>query len=101
MEKSISATEARIHFGEMMQRVSEGQQAIIVERNGRPQIVMISIDEYERLKAAGQARDSWWDQLRQVRENIAGELAGRELPAAEEIIRQMREERDVQLFDMH
>lgn len=100
MEKTVSATEARINFGKMMRRVAEEQQAIIVERSGQPQIVLISIAEYERLKAAGLPRESWQDQLRQVREKIAAEREGRELPPADEIIRQMREERDAQLLDM-
>lgn len=100
MEKTVSATEARINFGKMMRRVAEEQQAIIVERSGQPQIVLISIAEYERLKAASLPRDSWQDQLRQVREKIAAEREGRELPLADEIIHQMREERDAQLLDM-
>ena len=101
MERTVSATEARINFGKMMRKVSEEQQAIIVERSGQPQIVLISIAEYERLKAAGQSRDSWRDQLLEVREDIAAELAGRELPPADEVIQQMREERDAQLLDLH
>jgi len=100
MEEVVSATEARIHFGQMMRRVTEERQAIIVERSGQPQIVLISIEEYERLKAASLPHTSWWEQLHQVRENVAAELAGRELPPADEIIRQMREERDAELLDL-
>jgi prevent-host-death family protein len=100
MEEVVSATEARIHFGQMMRRVSEEQQAIIVERSGQPQIVLISIEEYERLKAASLTHNPWWDHLHQVREKVAAELAGRELPPADEIIRQMREERDAELLDL-
>ena len=100
MERIVSATEARINFGKMMRKVSEEQQTIIVERSGKPQIVLLSIAEYERLKAAGQYRDSWWDQLLQAREHIAAELAGRELPPADELIQQMREERDAELLDL-
>lgn len=101
MKKVVSATEARIHFGQMMRQVTEEQQTIVVERSGQPQIVIISVVEYERLKAAGSAQASWWDQLRLVREKVTAELAGRELPPADEIIRQMREERDAQLLDLH
>ncbi len=100
MEEVVSATEARVHFGRMMRRVSEEQQAIIVERSGQPQIVLISIEEYERLKAAGPAHNPWWDQLHQARERVAAELAGRELPPADDVIRQMREERDAELLDL-
>lgn len=100
MEKVVSATEARIHFGQMMRRVTEEKQAIIVERSGQPQIVMISVEAYERLLAASLTRHTWWDQLHQVRERIAADLAGRTLPPVDETIRQMREERDAELLDM-
>ena len=30
MEQVISATEARVHFGELLRRVAEGRQAVIV-----------------------------------------------------------------------
>jgi prevent-host-death family protein len=101
MEKVVSATEARIHFGQMMRRVTEEQQAIIVERSGQPQIVLISIEQYERLKAASLPPRSWWDQVHQAREIVAADLAGREMSPADEIIRQMREERDAELLDLH
>ena len=100
MEKIVSATEARIHFGQMMQRVTEEQQAIIVEKSGQPQIVLISISEYERMKAAAQP-PTWLDQLLQVREQVASEIGDRKLPAADDIIHQMREERSAQLLDLH
>jgi prevent-host-death family protein len=100
MEKVVSATEARVHFGEMMRRVVEDQQIIVVERSGQPQMVLLSVSDYERLKAAGASDAFWLDQLHQARETIAAELAGRPLPPAEEIIRQMREERDARLVDL-
>lgn len=100
MEKIVSATEARIHFGQMMRRVAEDQETIIVERSGQPQAVLISIEAYERLKAASRTHYTIWDQVKQVREQVAAELADRELPPAEEVIRQMREERDAEQPDL-
>ncbi len=101
MEKTVSATEARIHFGKMMRHVAEEQQTIIVERSGQPQIVMISIDSYERLKAGRRSPDSWWEHIMKVRNTVAAEIKGRPLPPPEEIIQQMREERDAQLLDLY
>ena len=99
MEKTLSATQARINFGQVMRSVVEEQQTIIVERSGRPQMVLVSMAEYARLKAAAQ-RAPWWEQVQRVRQQITAELAGRELPPAEEVIRQMREERDARRFDL-
>lgn len=42
----ISATEAKLHFGTFMMKVKEGQP-IIVEKNDKPEMVWISIDDYE------------------------------------------------------
>ena len=101
MERIVSATEARVHFGELMRRVTERQEEIIVERNGKPQIVMISIAAYDRLKRNSGADVSWQEEVAQARELIVAELGGRELPPADEIIRKMREERDEYLLGLH
>lgn len=97
MEKKLSATEARIHFGELMRHVVEHDQPIIVERGGKPEVVVISFTEYERLRT-NRAED-WLERVDKVREQIRHELGGRMLPPPEEIIREMREERDAQLLD--
>jgi prevent-host-death family protein len=93
----VSATEARIHFGELMRRAVEDQEAVIVERGGTAHVVVISIDEYKRLLGGQQGKD-WKDLVVQARTQIQSELGERELPPAEEIVRQMREKRDAQLL---
>jgi prevent-host-death family protein len=100
MERRMTATEARIHFGEVMRRVVEQGEQVIVERDGRPQIVLLSIAEFERLKES-RPREDWRQLVQQSRRQIQSELNGRDLPAPEEIIRQMREERDEQLLVVH
>ena len=51
MEVRMSATEARRHFGELLRRVIEDRTPVIVERGGKPQVVFVSLSEYERLRA--------------------------------------------------
>src|SRR5262245_9292845 len=60
MTKTISATEARIHFGEVLRGVTERGETIFVERSGKPLAVVLSIEEYERLRNGDQKED-WWD----------------------------------------
>jgi len=96
MERVVSATEARIRFGELMRRVVEEQEPVVVERGGKPHVVVISIAEYERLRA-DQQRKNWKELAQQAREQIRAELGERRLTPPEEVIRQMREERDAQL----
>jgi prevent-host-death family protein len=98
MERMVSATDARVHFGELMRWVVESQKPVIVERAGKPHVVVLAVDEYERLLTGRQAQDDWRELARQARDQVEADLGERELPAPEEIIRQMREERDAQLL---
>lgn len=100
MERVVTATEARVRFGEMMRHVVEDDEAIIVERDGRPQVVMISIDAYELHKAQKPKEPTWQTMLEKTHDLVAQELGNRKLPAVDEIIRQIREERDAHLQDL-
>ena len=98
MKRTVSATEARIHFGELMRRVVESQEPIVVERGGKPHVVVLSVDQYEDLLAGQRPQEDWRELVHQAREQIRAELGGRELTPPEEMLRQMREERDAQLL---
>lgn len=47
--ESVSATHARIHFGEVMRHVVEKEEPIFVERSGKPLVVVLSVKSYEKL----------------------------------------------------
>src|SRR3972149_3775796 len=99
MERTMSATEARIHFGELIRSVTESYEAVIVERQGKPQVVVLPVAEYERLKAIERG-ESWRATLQralQVGVQIQARRGGRPLPAPEEVIRAGREARDAEL----
>jgi prevent-host-death family protein len=49
MLNSIPASLARSNFGEIIRRVYEGAETLVVERAGLPVVAIISIDELERL----------------------------------------------------
>jgi prevent-host-death family protein len=89
MHTVMSATEAKLHFGELLRRVSEGRESVLVERGGRPQVVVLSVSAYEQL--VGAADENEW------RGRVRAEIAGRELPAPEDVLRDVRAERDEQL----
>jgi len=46
---SLSATEARIHFGEVIKRAYVGREHLVVERDGIPVVVILSFPDYEQL----------------------------------------------------
>jgi prevent-host-death family protein len=98
MERVISATQARIHFGELLRQVAETREPVIVERDGQPQVVVIAMETYQRLKE--QPTEDWrtvLDQIITLAAQIRAERGGQPLPPPDEIIHQMREERDEQL----
>ena len=98
MERKVTATEARIHFGELMQSVVNDQNPVIVEKSGKPQVVILSVEHYQKLQE--DKNQNWISQLQETHALIETELNGKELPDPSEIIREQREQRDAQLVDM-
>jgi prevent-host-death family protein len=99
MGRVVSATEARIRFGELMRQAVENHETIIVERGGKSHVVVISVEEYERLLKQ-QHQGDWKDSVRAARAQIQADLGDRTLPRPEEILDQVREGRDEQLLAM-
>ena len=99
MERVVSATEARIRFGEMMRRAVENQERVIVERGGKPYVVLLSVEEYERL-VKGRQREDWKECIARARERVRADLGDRKLTPPEEVLQQIREERDAQLLGL-
>ncbi|MGH2560895.1 MAG: type II toxin-antitoxin system Phd/YefM family antitoxin [Thermomicrobiales bacterium] len=101
MQRVVSATEARVHFGELMRDVADGGETVLVERAGIPRVVILPIVEYERLRAYAGAEQpgDWLARADRIRERIQRGLSGRALPPSDEVLREVREERDAQLLD--
>ncbi len=97
MGKVISATEARIRFGEMLQDAQK--HPVIVERGGTPIVVVMSVHDYNRL-LSGQPTKKWRDLVYESREQVRIDLKGRTFPDPAIVLRQIREERDEQ-YDLH
>jgi len=105
-EERVSATQARIRFGELMRKVAENRQTYIVERGGEPAVVVLSVEEYKDLRqaAADRHREQAYAALEgiaQLQEAIwATEDAG-QIPSAEEVIAEVRNGRHEQLDHLH
>jgi antitoxin YefM len=50
MSETISLAAVRAHFSEVADRVEKQQERIVVTRNGRPAVVLISPDDLESLE---------------------------------------------------
>jgi prevent-host-death family protein len=66
MQRVVSATEARARFGELIRRVVEGHETIIVERRGKAHVVILSVGEYQRLRRREQ-QDEWTELVQGAR----------------------------------
>jgi prevent-host-death family protein len=98
MSTVMSATQARVHFGEVLRRV-RANEIITVEHAGKPEAVILSIEEYKRLRASEPEKADWWERARLNRERIERELGDREFPDIVEMIHEMRDERDARVLD--
>jgi len=97
VERTISATEARVHFGELVDSVANRNDVVFVERAGVAQVVVVSVDEWQR--RCQQESDPWagvaemmeehWAYMRE--EKRAGRVKDFDL---EELLRVAREDRD-------
>ena len=94
MLKTISATKARINFGDVMKQAKIAP--VIVERGGKAEVVIISKKAYDQLVAA-KANANVQKRIEALHKKIRTELAGKSLTDPAELIRQGREERDEQI----
>ena len=96
MQKTISATQARIHFGEVIKQAKISP--VFVERGGKAEVVVISKKTYDQLTASN-AQADLQKRLDELHHQIRAELAGGEPLDPAEIIQQGRDERDEQILD--
>ena len=101
-ESRVSATEARVHFGEMMRRAEHGE-TLVVERSGEPRVILMSIEQYRKLRQDPESdkegdMPEWEKKLKEVREKASRELAGKHIDW-EQVIHDMREERSRHLLE--
>ncbi len=56
-ERRISATEARVHFGELLDGVTAHHDVVFVERAGKEVAVVVSVEDWEA--ACASRSDKW------------------------------------------
>ena len=103
MTKTISATEARIHLGEVLDRVETRGDRVVIERGGKPVAMLISIEDARTLEEPKSDIEGLIERARKNRESIAAWRAkhrpGEPFPDITEMQHEAREERDAQLLD--
>lgn len=103
-KRTVSATEARVHFGELLDSVAMRNDIVFVERAGEALVVVVSLAEWQR--HSGAENDRWAGVADMMEEHWAylSDKYGDGLTDfdVEEDLRAAREERDEQLVgDLH
>ena len=89
-QKKVSATEARVHFGEVLRDAQNGP--VVVERQGKALAVVVSKELFDQMNEGRQS--SWRELAAQARGMVARERGGEALPPPEEMLRAEREALD-------
>lgn len=100
MTRTISATKARVHFGEITRNVEERGEIVVVERDGREVVAIIPIADYHQYRALRANALDWWRMMDETHDFICQEIGDRTLTPADDLLRQIREERDAELADL-
>ena len=77
MPKTVSATEAKVQFGSIVEWAVQAQDDVIVESRGEPRAVIISFEEYKRVLAMREQarREDALRRLRALREEVRASSA--------------------------
>jgi prevent-host-death family protein len=70
MAKTISTSEARTDFERLVASVGDTKEPVMVEGEGRPPVIVISLAEYEQLLHDEATRD--WATIDELRRHNAG-----------------------------
>jgi prevent-host-death family protein len=98
MARTISATEARVHFGEVLRKVAKERETYIVERDGKPEAVVLSVVEYRKLMKQ-EPDDDWWTAAQRSQEAFRSFWEQHPAFVITEAIREGSEERAKQIED--
>lgn len=101
-ERRVSATEARVRFGELLDGVTARHDVVFVERAGKEVAVVVSVEDWEAARA-GRA-DNWVRanaMLAELDERMRQDGTLDRLKGTDwaEVIREGRAERDQQIRD--
>lgn len=79
--RTITAIDAKNRFGQLLETAQ--REPVTVTKQGRPAAVMLSVEDYERMR--GMARERVLDSVRQMQEEAAA--AGLTKEALDEILK--------------
>jgi prevent-host-death family protein len=96
-EPRIPATDARVHFGELLQHLTDSGETVLVERNGHEIAAIVPIETYRRERPAHTM--DWRAELEAVQREFRRILDPTVLVNAAAMIREGHEESDAWMDD--
>lgn len=91
MPRRVSAREARARFAELTDRVRYTGEPVIVEKQGRPFVALVSLDDFDALEALRRERRG--AEFSRLAAQAAREVGGPE-PSEEEIVEAVKRTRE-------
>jgi prevent-host-death family protein len=97
-EVTMSASEVRQHFSEVVNRVARGEDRVLVEKHGAPAVAVVSLEDARRLRVLDRQmreRQALLDAFREPFKDIPDEELEREIQKAlAEVKEDRRRERE-------
>lgn len=56
--QAINVVEAKRRFSELLRRAAYGRETVLVGSRGRPEVAIVAVEEWERLRAIEDERDA-------------------------------------------
>jgi prevent-host-death family protein len=72
MVRTISATEAKVNFGAVTQRVIDDGEPVVVENHGQPRVAIVPVEKLDRLAELEEQerRRVWLERVRALRARV-------------------------------
>lgn len=72
MVRTISATEAKVNFGAVTQRVIDDGEPVVVENHGQPRVAIVPVQQLDRLAELEEQerRRVWLERARALRARV-------------------------------
>jgi prevent-host-death family protein len=70
--RTISATEAKVNFGAVTQRVIDDGEPVVVENHGQPRVAIVPVEKLDRLAELEEQerRRVWLERVRALRARV-------------------------------
>jgi len=102
----VSATEVKNSWGRVVKRVLQRREPALVESKGKPTVVILPADDYQRLvveqdaEVRKQQQLMLLDEAERFAKEVSSRYPDRPRPDTVTLLREMREERDDELLGL-